>query len=168
MPYYGFKRYPDFIVLRNSLPVNQTITPRSADEDLIYRSQDGATVTVAECAANASLIGTTFSPNSIAYPKQLFGNLPCALQVTGNNATSISLRLNNRQQNLSNVELVSVDFSYTLPAGKYALIVEGELTIPGSNGNATVTADEDIYVVGSKPRDILISGNGKIVTFNIQ
>lgn len=168
MPYYGFKRYPDFIVLRNSLPVNQTITPRSADEDLIYRSQDGATVTVAECAANTSLVGTTFGPNTIAYPKQLFGNLPCVLQVTGNNATGISLRLNNRMQNVSDVEIVSVDFSYTLPAGKYALIVEGELTIPGSNGNVTVAADEDIHIVGSKPRDILINGNGKIVTFKIQ
>lgn len=162
MPYYGFKRYPDFVVLRNLLPVNQSIVPRSIDEDLVYRSQDGATVT-----AITETQSFTFSPNSLAFPKQLFSETSCVLQVTGNNAVGVSLRLNNRQQNLVNAEIVSVDFSYTLPANTYALVVDGELTIPTDSGNITVAANDDIHVI-RKSRDILISGNGKIVTFKIQ
>lgn len=177
MRYYGQHRLGKVSILRYegissqtaiSLPLSYSNSTFVTRLDIMYLCEDSGTITVVECNTNPDLVGLTLVPGTAYMPEALFGNNIVKLQ--SSNTVPIftmlqgSRSLKPRGSSLTNVDTVTVNGTFTLPANTYAAIVEGSVII----ADTTVDSNTDLFIIGAKPTDTDITGNGKLITFNVE
>jgi hypothetical protein len=163
---YVTKVFPDFVVSRSPLPADSIIAFDVSVGDLLYRTNDGSVLTFLEGTSNTSLVGTTLNPDTLLSIPNVFGPGPIRF-LTGNTQPFSYTVVVLRDKNAVNPQLINVSDSYTVPANTFAVLVEGTITAPVGNTTTTMNVDEDIYAIGKKEQQYTVTGNGKLVIFDI-
>ncbi len=173
MRYYGLSVIEPITVLRYEAPANQYVVslPMSysnstfrARTDIMYLAEDSGQVTVIESTPNTDLVGLTLQPGNAYNPEELFGNNIVKIQ-SGNTIpilTMIYARLVDGFK-IVNSNTVTIDGSYAIQPNTYAAVVEGTITV----SDTTVDSNTGLHILGKMETERTITGQGKLVTFNI-
>lgn len=178
MRYYGQKQIGHLTFLRYegvanqyaySLPLALSNSTFKTRADIVYLNEGSGTITVTECQSNSDLVGFTYQPGTAYVPENVFGNNTVRLHSDDNIPVFNMIIFNRRQldQVINNypvdVNTVTVNGSFTIPANTYAVVVEGTITV----SDTVVDSNADLYILGKRDEERSISGDGKIITFRI-
>lgn len=178
MRYYGQKHIGHVTFLRYegvanqyaySLPLSFSNSTFKTRADILYLNEGSGSITVTECQSNLDLVGFTYQPGIAYVPEDVFGNNTVRLQCDDTIPVLNTIIFNRRQldQVVNNypvdVNTVTVNGSFTIPANTYAAVVEGTITV----SNTVVDSNADLYILGKRDEERAISGDGKIITFRI-
>lgn len=162
---YDGKKYA-YGVYKRLTPANQSYSVATTLVDYIFVANDSSlTLTNTDTQANVSVT----RENNLVDVSSFQGS-NCVIQSGNADVESISVFTRKPDGNVStfqNVELVNIESSYELLAGKAALIVEGTLSVPVGETNFDANSQVDIYSVGPRLTNTTLTGTGKVIVFNI-
>lgn len=147
-----------------SLPMAQSNSTFRTRVDIMYLCEESGPITVTECTTNSELVGLVLQPGNTYIPELVFGNNIVKLE-SGNSIPVLTMFLADRKNGYSmvNVNTVSVNGSFTIPANTYAAIVEGTITI----SDTVADSNTDLFIIKNKDQEREVSGEGKLITFEI-
>jgi hypothetical protein len=173
MRHYGTTTVGPIVMIRYEVPINQHMyllplqhsnTEYRSRADVWYMCEGSGPITITECNTNPTLVGTVFEPGQLYVLNDLLGNNIVKIE-SGNTIPIVTPMHSIRRHffEMANASLAVVNGSFTLPSNTYAAIVEGTVTI----GNTVADSNSDLYVIGERNTETTITGNGKLVTFQI-
>lgn len=171
MNYHGlrFLTYPNrkeiYGVYKRLTPANQSYDVNINIVDYIFIIND-STLTITNPESNI-----TISRQNNLVDVSSFRNTKCILQSGNTDVESLSLFSLKSLSNpivFQNVELVDIQTSYDLPAGKVALVAEGTLSVPFWETNVSANSEVDMYSVGPRFTNTTLTGTGKLIIFDVQ
>lgn len=164
---FGVVEYPNFDVEVSFFPANSiwTLYPENVKWNICSTDGYWHCLDVSEVTAQGRIgtdLGSNFTLNDwsdVSGPGVEF-----VLESRGGDHIR-QLNIKNFTQTPSNGEIITVESSYTLPANKYALVInnsEFEFTEDGSVKHA-----HHLTLINARPSDTLLIGDGKILSFNL-
>lgn len=171
MRYYGKINFGSLDMIRYegianqfaySLPLASSTRTMRTRANVLYLCEGSGSISVTECQSNTELVGLTLQPGTAYVPENLFGNNTVKLE-SGNTVPIFTVLISHQQQ-LVDINTVSVNGSFNIPANTYAAIVEGSITINGTAADSNT----DLYIIGSMQIERTVEGQGKLITFKIQ
>jgi hypothetical protein len=169
---YGVRYYPQFTVgrflIRRTDVVNSPSIEYSPAFSYITANSVGYQEVVAtdgtNYTSNAEQVGVVWGPGLSILTNFFRGSQVCFKLAGGVVDQYIVSGFNNFQlQDPTDVQVITVDGAYDLPANTFCLVAEGSVSFSG------ITADSeiDISMIGPKNSITTLTGNAKVVTFTI-
>ena len=169
MSYYGLKRFSGFIVSKTLLPANTTIVslPQSANTleitrvDAVYVTPHSGSVGIIDSNPDTSLVGTILA-DTLVLPKNAWGNNTLTIQSGNTDVESVQVAAESNSA-ISNCHLAIVDGTYELPAEHYAVLADGVVQTTSNN----LDSNNDLYVFNKRNSNTSITGNGRLLVFQV-
>lgn len=164
----SIKTASHFTAVRNTIPANHTIEYNNVDIDLIYRVDSAGNVTFVTGTSNTQLIGYVAQPGELLRMNDNMTAIGDTVILESDNTPSSTLSISFTSNVASYVcDKVVVDGIYQLPANSFAIVVEGNLSIPTDSGQQLVDSHSDIHIVNVQESIQEISGTGKLLVINV-
>jgi len=169
---YGLRRHPKFHVFRLKYPAGFQYEIPIVQGVYIYPLTNSGVVQYDAGTSNTSLVGTSTIPGTLIATKDIMYGTYVKFTILNADAESVHIvpieEVDSPQiDNFASGQIVEVDGSYTLPAQTYCVVVEGTLSFNLSGSSFTANSEEDTYIFDSKMLDTEVTGQGRLLTFNI-
>lgn len=177
---YGLRTHPKFDVFRLMYPPGLQYESFITQAVYIYQLSTSGSIRFDEGTSEPSLVNTTSTPGLIYDCRPTLYGSTIKFTVLESNSEIITITPKANRgllhaagfnvpgiDDFINAEVIAVDGQYTLPANTYSVVAEGTLTFL-SNGVSTIANSEvDTYIVDAKSNSIEVTGQGKMLIFNL-
>lgn len=161
---YGTVSYNGFQIIRTLLPANEIMTFSMINDDLIYRHSDSGAVTIVDCI-DPNFINVVHQPGTIIkFPSSIKGST-ATLEIGSKDSVSTIFQSIDNSISFTDAVLVSVEGTYMLPPLTRAAVVEGTVEFSYNDNNYVLDSNLNVSIIDSKPTELTITGNGKLVIF---